>query len=111
MNKTLWGIDLGGTKMEGIVLPEENHTQPLCRIRIATEADHGYEHILDQIANLMDRMKEESGVRPENIGFGTPGILDPESGALKNSNTVCLIGKPLAADLENRLRFPCYIGV
>ena len=48
-------------------------------------------------------MERDVGRRPEAIGIGTPGVLDPETLRLKNSNTTCLIGQPLKADLESEL--------
>lgn len=98
-----WGIDLGGTKIEGVVLHDEDITAPRCRLRVPTEAEQGYEHILSQIRSLVERMKSESGAVPRKIGFGTPGVMDPKLGVLKNSNTQCLNGKPLAQDLERVL--------
>lgn len=101
--KPYWGIDLGGTKIEGVVLASAQSTEPLCRLRVPTEADLGYDHLLGQIAKLVQQMQEKSGLKPERIGIGTPGTLDRESQVIKNSNTICLIGKPLKKDLENRL--------
>lgn len=49
-------------------------------------------------------MERESGLtRPGSIGIGTPGIHDPKTGRMKNSNTVCLIGHDLRSDLDARL--------
>ena len=101
--RSYWGIDLGGTKIEGVVLPTSTSTEPLCRMRVPTESDQGYEHILSQIGKLIQKMKTETGIEPEHIGIGTPGTLDPVGSVLKNSNTVCLIGKPFKADLEKSL--------
>ena len=50
------GIDLGGTKIEGIVLGPEN--QPLVRERIATESDCGYERIIERITMLVTRLRQ-----------------------------------------------------
>jgi predicted NBD/HSP70 family sugar kinase len=100
---TRWGIDLGGTKIEAAVLPWEG-SEPIARKRIATEAAGGYDHILDRITLLIRDLQLETGLpAPEKIGIGTPGVTDTESGLLKNSNTVCLIGKPLRDDLSARL--------
>jgi predicted NBD/HSP70 family sugar kinase len=110
MSKVLWGVDLGGTKIEGIILPEESSPSPLCRIRIPTEAEKGYDHILHQIDTLIREMKKSSKINPSQIGIGTPGSLDPENNTLKNSNTTCLIGKPLQADLCTHLGIPVHIG-
>ena len=99
----LWGIDMGGTKIEGVVMSSLNDPSPIIRKRIDTEADRGYEHILGQIQKLVAEMQEQSGLRPTAIGFGTPGVLDPVLQTMKNCNTTALIGKPLKHDLENLL--------
>ncbi len=99
----LWGIDMGGTKIEGVVMSSLNDPSPIIRKRIDTQADRGYEHILGQIQKLVAEMQEQSGLRPTAIGFGTPGVLDPVLQTMKNCNTTALIGKPLKHDLENLL--------
>ena len=103
MAEYVWGIDLGGTKIEGVVLPSADSTAPLCRIRVATEAERGYDHVRSQIHGLIDSMRSRVGQSPPAVGIGTPGVLDPDTGRLKNSNTTCLIGEPLQSDLENEL--------
>ncbi|MFW5781005.1 MAG: ROK family protein [Bacteroidota bacterium] len=108
--KPLWGIDLGGTKIEGIVLESSMTTIPLARLRIPTEQEKGYQHILTRIKHLVEKMKDETGLKPSTIGFGTPGVLDPRYHTLKNSNTVCLNGKPLKKDLEKILGIPVEIA-
>src|SRR3984885_12270436 len=106
MNHALWGIDLGGTKIEGIVLESISQATPLVRTRLNTEADKGYDHIIGQIARLVDDLGQKSGLRPKAIGIGTPGGLDPTLQTMKNCNTVVLNGMPLLKDLEARLRIP-----
>lgn len=102
----LWGIDLGGTKIEAVVMGEVSSDAVLVRKRLATEAQHGYEHIVGRIKSLVDQVIEEVGERPERIGIGTPGAIDPHTGKLKNSNTTSLIGKPFLEDLRNALGVP-----
>lgn len=104
--KTYWGIDLGGTKIEGVVLTASSPDAVAVRKRIDTEAHNGYEHILQQIVRLIDQLKAETGFEPERIGFATPGTFDPARQAMKNSNTTVLNGKPLKQDLEERLGLP-----
>lgn len=100
----LWGIDLGGTKIEGTVLDPAQDFKPLIRLRVDTEATEGYSHIIERISVLVNAMAQESCLpRPSIIGIGTPGTLDPQRGTLKNSNTICLIGQPLKRDLERKL--------
>lgn len=102
-----WGIDLGGTKIEGVVMKGSDPDNLLCRIRVPTEQEGGYDHIISQINLLVSKMKKETGLTPKHIGMGTPGTTDPTSGLLKNSNTVVLNGMPVQKALEqaNRCKF------
>lgn len=99
-----WGIDLGGTKIEGVILAADGSV--VDRRRIATEREGGYEHIVNRIALLVDEMKTATGLRPEKIGIGTPGTIDPPTGLMKNSNTTVLNGQPLGQDLEAKIGVP-----
>lgn len=101
--QSLWGIDMGGTKIEGVILKSADNPEILFRERIATEAEQGYEHILQQTKKLIDILIDKSGERPDRIGFGTPGTLDPKLGVMKNCNTVSMNGKPMKDDLEKLL--------
>ena len=89
MTESVWGIDLGGTKIEGVVLPSAESTDAVCRLRVPTEAEKGYDHIRSQVRQLVEAMSREAGSTPSAIGFGTPGVLDPDTMRLKNSNTTC----------------------
>jgi predicted NBD/HSP70 family sugar kinase len=110
MSQALWGIDLGGTKIEGVILGSTASPDPIVRTRIDTEASQGYEHVIGQIAKLVAEMERQSGLRPRAIGMGTPGVLDPGLQTLKNSNTTVLNGKPLQKDLEDRLQLPMVLA-
>ncbi|MDP7449682.1 MAG: sugar kinase, partial [Candidatus Latescibacteria bacterium] len=68
MGDLCWGIDLGGTKIEGVVLPSADSTEPLCRLRLPTERDRGYDHVRRNIVALVDRLAQEAGTRPQAIG-------------------------------------------
>ncbi|MEM1408721.1 MAG: ROK family protein, partial [Bacteroidota bacterium] len=86
MNNTIWGIDLGGTKIEGVVL-DPNNNSVVSRTRLATEADQGYEHVLQRIKLLIDQIAQDVGHHPARLGIGTPGAIDPHTHLLKNSNS------------------------
>jgi fructokinase len=103
MNQPLWGIDLGGTKVEGVILESITNPTPIVRTRVDTEASKGYDHIIGQMAKLVANMESQSGLKPTAIGIGTPGVLDPTLQVMKNCNTVVLNGKPLKKDLEKAL--------
>lgn len=99
-----WGIDLGGTKIEGVILDDQGNV--IDRRRIDTEREGGYKHIVSRIALLVDNMKEATGLTPERIGIATPGTIDPPTGLMKNSNTVVLNDNPLGKDLEAAIGVP-----
>jgi predicted NBD/HSP70 family sugar kinase len=100
----LWGIDLGGTKIDGAVVDAAHPDRVVCRTRVPTESDRGYEHIVGRVRLVVERLEAESGRgRSSLIGVGTPGTIEPATGTLKNSNTVCLNGRPLARDLAESL--------
>lgn len=103
--KHLWGIDLGGTKVEGVVLDAKSF-KVITRTRIPTEQEHGYQHIVGQIKKLVSLLEKETGFKAEKIGMGTPGSLDPVTRTLKNSNTTCLNGEPLFDDVQAAVGIP-----
>ncbi|MFM5239502.1 ROK family protein [Aeromonas veronii] len=102
-----WGIDLGGTKCECVVLDGD---EVLLRHRIPTERAGGYDHMIGQIAKLVAQCAEKIGQRPTVIGMGTPGARDPQTGLMKNCNTTELNGKPFKEDLERKLGVPVLIA-
>ena len=102
----LWGIDLGGTKIEGVILDGREQPQVLKRLRVPTEQELGYDHIIDQMVKLVEVMTAETGIKPSQIGIGTPGTLEPSSQRLKNCNTTVLNGRMLKKDLEGALNIP-----
>ena len=96
------GIDLGGTKIEGIVLAADG--KELVRERVVTPQDD-YQATLAAIVDLVATL-EQSVEQQCSIGIGMPGSLSRVSGLVKNSNSVCLNGKPLPHDLEALLGRP-----
>ncbi len=108
MENLCWGVDLGGTKIEGAVVdaPKGKDVKILERLRLPTEASLGYDHILRQIQKLLALLSEKTGHRIGQLGIGTPGIIDNRTKLIKNSNTLALIGRPMQADLERLLGVP-----
>ena len=97
------GIDLGGTKTEGVVLNSAGGE--LLRRRYPTPQAEGYSAVLSTVVSLV-RELEQSVHENCTVGIGTPGVISPADGSLRNSNTVCLIGKPIVADLARELERP-----
>jgi predicted NBD/HSP70 family sugar kinase len=102
----LFGIDLGGTKIEGVVLESRANPMPVFRHRFPTEAHLGYDHIVQQIVRMVEKLSAETGVKPDSVGIGHPGTLDRNINAIKNANTTVLNGRPFDQDLEKALGIP-----
>ena len=102
------GIDLGGTKTEGVVMDASGKI--LFRERRSTPAAQGYEAVLNNIRDIVRHLETQAdGVRCP-VGIGTPGAVSTVTGALKNSNTTCLIGQPIRDNLEKLLDRPVRIA-
>jgi fructokinase len=96
------GIDLGGTKIEGVVLDANG---AICfRERRATPRDD-YDGTVEAIADVVGAAERHIG-RTATVGIGMPGAISPATGLVKNANSTWLIGRPLDRDLERRLRRP-----
>ncbi|MBS3777649.1 MAG: ROK family protein [Bacteroidales bacterium] len=102
----LWGVDFGGTKIEGIVVEPANPPRIISRLRIPTEKEKGYDHMTRQVEYLLDRLQEETGMQPDGVGIGIPGTMEPSTRTLKNANTTLLIGKYFKDDMEQLLGVP-----
>jgi fructokinase len=93
------GIDLGGTKIEGIALDTAGTV--LVRRRVPTPRGD-YRATVDAVAGLVRAIESDAG-QLGSIGIGMPGALSRVSGRVKNSNSTCLNGQPLKDDLEAAL--------
>ena len=96
------GLDLGGTKIEGVALGDDG--AQLARRRVATPR-HDYGATLEAMAGLVRDLEVETGARG-TVGVGMPGALSPASGLVKNANSTWLIGQPLDRDLSRLLGRP-----
>jgi fructokinase len=95
------GIDLGGTKLEGIAL--KGAAGLAARRRVATPRNYG--GTLDAITTMIAGLEAEAG-GTGSVGVGIPGVVSSATGLVKNANSTWLNGRPLAADLEARLDRP-----
>ncbi len=102
MGKCRLGIDLGGTKIEAVLLDDSGDM--VFRKRVDTPADD-YLDILLAIKGLVDEAEEHTGVQMP-VGLGTPGAISPKTGLLRNSNTVTMNGRNLLPDLSEILQRP-----
>lgn len=91
------GIDLGGTKTEGVIL--DKHGEIIERKRIPTEQQNGYEQVLENVVALYQLLRSKVNNKKHTLGIGTPGYLDKE-GKIRNSSLLCLNEKLFATDFE-----------
>ncbi len=107
------GVDLGGTKIEAALLRQDSAVdaagrrgfQVVERRRVSTPGSAGYEAVLGAVASLVEATLAAVGLDPKStpIGVGMPGAVTRSAGLVKNSNTVCLNGRPFRDDLSRRL--------
>ncbi len=109
MQRYRLGIDLGGTKIEIVALSPDG-AQALRRRVLTPQGD--YRATLDAIGGLVAGVEGALGVAPGScsVGIGTPGSLSASTGRLRNSNSACLNGERIKADLEAHLARPVRIS-
>lgn len=96
------GVDLGGTKIEGILITPDG--RELSRVRRATPQGD-YAATVRTIAELVHELEAGLDQTPL-VGVGIPGAISPATGLVKNANSVCLIGKALDADISAAINRP-----
>lgn len=94
------GIDLGGTKIEGIVLGDDDTV--LVQHRVPTPTGD-YAATLRAILDLVQALEQRVGVSPLPVGIGTPGAVSTQTGAMKNCNSTCLNGRFFREDFTAAL--------
>lgn len=97
------GIDLGGTKIAGVVLDAAGQTA--AERRVPTPAGD-YAATVRAVAELVGQLEREAGASGLSVGVDTPGAVSPSTGRIKNANSTCLNGQPLQTDLEATLNRP-----
>lgn len=96
------GIDLGGTKIEGVLLGPDGGERH--RLRLTTPQGD-YDGTIEAVATIVTALEAEAG-ETCTVGIGMPGSLSPLSGLVRNANSVCLNGRPFRENVETRLGRP-----
>ena len=95
------GIDLGGTKIEGIILDQE--AQVTEKIRLQTPTD-SYQNLIESLCSIVNNLQSmTTDYLP--VGIGTPGAMSLPAEVMKNCNSICLNGRQLKVDIENLLGY------
>jgi fructokinase len=96
------GVDFGGTKIEAALLDSQGEI--LARERVANPGE--YHAAVRAVADLAGRIEQQRGVRAVTVGVGIPGSLSPQTGLVRNANSVWLNGQPFLEDLSAVLKRP-----
>lgn len=99
----LLGIDLGGTKIEGVILDPAGEI--VARRRVPSpRLDYG--RTIEAVADLVDQLEAAATCRAPVVGIGIPGSISPRTGLVQNANSTWLNGQPFDRDLARRLGRP-----
>ena len=92
------GIDLGGTKIEGIVLSSDG---TICAQKRLPTPSGDYQATIKTVIDIVEDLSKKVELDQNTpLGVGIPGTISPATGLVKNSNSTCLNGKRLDADLS-----------
>ncbi len=100
------GVDLGGTKIEGLCLGQDG--RELARRRVPTPPGP-YEKVVTAVRDLVLALEQEVGGRG-TVGIGTPGAISPATGRVKGANSVYLNGQPFDRDIAAALERPVRVA-
>jgi len=100
------GVDLGGTKIEAIVLDPSD--QECWRERVPTPKND-YPSTLEAVLQLIRSAEPVAGAAA-SVGVCMPGAISPQTGLIKNANNTCLIGHPFDRDLAAALGRPVRVA-
>ena len=100
------GIDLGGTKIEGVMLGPDDAV--LSNRRVGSPRGD-YATSIEAIAEMVAAIEADAGVRG-SIGIGAPGSISPVTGQSQGSNSTWLNGRNILTDLTARLGRPVRIA-
>ncbi len=95
------GIDLGGTKIEGVVLADNGDLAK--KIRMPTPGTD-YKAIINSVCNIVQELQHHSAQKM-TVGIGSPGALSKTTQLMKNCNSICLNNQPLQQDIETALGY------
>lgn len=97
------GIDLGGTKIEGVLMAADGRI--LRQLRHPTPRDQ-YGEQVNAIVSMVCELERAENLNHTPVGIGHPGAISPHSGLIKNANSLCLNGQCLQQDIERALGRP-----
>ena len=104
-----WGLDIGGSRIEAIILSDVEKPIVKSRTRVPTEYQKGYKHLLNQIKLALDLLAKHTNSSPTKIGISVPGCIDWSTEVVKNSFILDLNGQDLGKDVQALVKAPVII--
>lgn len=102
------GLDIGGTKIEAIVLSTLGEVEA----RAVVPTVPGPEGVLSAAAALVEALVAQSGRRFSEfagVGIGIPGQVDREHGIVRNAFNMGISSLALGPELSSRLGLPVFL--
>lgn len=104
------GIDLGGTKISGVVVNEKG--EKLSQYTIPTNAFEGEEVVLNRIMMVIDKVIEDAGKKSDEIkaiGIGSPGPLNAAKGIIIETPNLPFRDFQLVKPIKDKYGVPTYL--
>ena len=108
------GIDLGGTKIQAVVV--DSRSKVLGEHRMPTPKDAGAEGVVWALAEAIKAAADAAGVEPsalDGVGVGSPGTVDAEAGTVANARNVVSGWEapvPVGASLADEVGAAVHLG-
>ena len=105
MNEFSIGVDLGGTNLRIAAVDEQGTLVE--KVTLGTKVSLGRDHVIDDMCDAIERMSEKykNSAPLLGIGIGVPGIIDMQTGLLRESpNLPGWADYPVRAEIERRLK-------
>ena len=107
--KLALGIDLGGTNIQAGVVDERGKV--LGRVKVRTDADKGFEAVMDRVAKAAASACRDAGVEMSKIhtaGIGVPGPINPKTGVVIEAVNLRWNDAPVVSAMSERLGVPVF---
>lgn len=104
------GIDLGGTKISGILTDFEG--TEMAKVIVSTEAQEGKEAVLARILGLISTLLKDGETKGEEIvgiGIGSPGAMDIKRGILIQTANLPFTNFNLVEPIKDKFGIPTYL--
>lgn len=102
------GIDLGGTRIKAALV--DRKLGIVEQFSVDTEADKGKDHILDRLAEVVERIKGLASESLRGVGIGSPGVISMDRTTVSHPpNLPGWTTVNVASEIEKRTGLPARV--